>query len=115
MVAQSIDEIYKNIAQNIVDSAPDVWTEASIDVERDADDAIELGGGYRTDTNDFVSFKFRNFDRRIIRDFHELHAITTEGGSNPWNRAKFTLYSSGKFSIDFEWDQSLDDEVKANT
>ena len=114
-MAQTVDEIYNSIAQNILDNTPNGWTEAVIDVERDADDAIELGGGYKTDTDDFVSFKFRNFDRRIIKDFHELHAITTEGGSNPWNRAKFTLEPSGKFSIDFEWDQKLEDEIKANS
>lgn len=108
----TVDEIYKSIAYNIMDNVPDNWKEAFIDVERDADDAIELSGGSITMEEEFASFKFRNFDRRITKDFHNLHDITTQDDSNRWNRAKFTLYPTGKFNIDFEWDQALADEIE---
>jgi len=42
---------------------------------------------------------------------HQLHAITTEGGHNRWNRLEFTLFPDFKFDIKFIWDQELQDEV----
>lgn len=108
----TIDEIYDSIGQNMIDNLPSEWSEAFIDVERDADDAIELGGGYLSLDSEFTSFKFRNFDRRIVDDFHEVYAIMTEeGDQHKWNRAKFKLTPDGKFSIDFDWDQELADEI----
>jgi len=114
-MSSTVDEIYKSIALNMADNLLDDWNEAYIDAERDADDAIELGGGFSTNDTQFTSFKFRNFDRRIIRDFHDLHKITTEGDSNQWNRAKFTLFPDGNFTIDFKWDQELADEIETNS
>ena len=113
----TVDELYKSIALNIlqnIDSNHASWEKAFIEVERDADDAIELGGGY-TLGNNFSSFDFREFDRRIIKDFHMLHKITTDNNSNLWNKARYTLYPDGKFDIKFEWDQSLADEIEANS
>jgi len=108
----TVDEIYTSVAHNILDNVPEGWKEAFINVERDADDAIELSGGFSSNDTEITSFRFRNFDRRIIKDFHSLHKITTENNSNKWNRAKFTLFPTGKFNIDFEWDQALADEIE---
>ena len=113
MVIQ-VEEIYKSIAENVVNNVQDGWVEAFIDVKRAANDALALSGGYKTGSENFISFKFRNFDRRIIEDFHLLHSATTTE-SKGWNCAKFTLYPTGKISIDFEWDQDLADEVEANS
>ena len=108
----TIDEIYNSIGQNIVNNLPSEWLEAFIDVERGSDDALKLGGGYSSLDSNFTSFKFRNFDRRIVDDFHELYAIMTEENDHhKWNRAKFKLTPDGKFSIDFDWDQELFDEI----
>ena len=108
----TVDEIYNNIAQNMLDNLPSEWIEALIDVERGASDALKLSGGYSSLDSEFTSFKFRNFDRRIINDFHELYKIMTQGDSNQWNRAKFKLTPDNKFSIDFDWDQALADEIE---
>ncbi len=108
-----IDDIYKSIAQNIVNSVDENWEEAELLVEREANNAIGFKGGTRF--NDvFSSFKFRNFDRRqLVKDFHALYEITAEGEVNNWNKAKCILFPSGKFSIDFEWDQDMADELEA--
>ena len=111
----TIDEIYKSIADNVIANVPESWDKAHIIAERTSTSALSLKGGYEDESNEFTSFKFRNFDRRIIADFHLLYKITTEGGSNRWNRAKFTLCNDGTFSIDFEWDQELADEVENNS
>jgi len=51
-------------------------------------------------------------DDHVGNDFHELYNIMTEeGDQHKWNKAKFKLTPDGKFSIDFDWDQALADEV----
>ncbi len=108
----TIDEIYNSIGQNMVDNLPSEWSEAFINVERSTNDAIKLSGGYASLNSDFNSFKFRNFDRKITDEFHNIYKIMTEeSDQNKWNRAKFKLTPDGKFSIDFDWDQALADEV----
>lgn len=108
----TIDEIYLSIAQNMVNNLPENWLSAHIDAEIEAEDAIGIKGGYEIQNTEFQSFKLRNFDRRIFNDFESLHQITTEDSENKWNRAKFTLEPTGKFNIDFEWDQALADEIE---
>lgn len=114
-MTKSIDELYLSIADNILGNVPDDWKEATLSVERDAEDAIGVKGGFIDNSNEFHTFKFRNFDRRIFSDFHEIHSITTQNDKSNWNRAKYTLMPSGDFTIDFEWDQSIADEVEANS
>lgn len=63
----TIDEIYLQIAQAIVDEIKEEWVVATINA----------------------------------------------GGSD-WNRAKFTLYPTGKFNVEFEWDQELADEIASH-
>ncbi|WP_252180146.1 hypothetical protein [Endozoicomonas sp. 4G] len=110
----TIDDLYQSIADNITANVTEDWNTAHITAERTGDDALSLEGGYDKGEGVFTPFKFRNFDRRIIVDFHQLHKITTEGGSNRWNRARYTLHRDGKISIDFQWDQKLADEVEDN-
>ena len=111
----TIDDIYKSIADNIVTNVPESWIKAQIIAERASNNALSLEGGYEDENDAFTSFKFRNFDRRIFNDFHVLHQITTKGGNNRWNRATFSLSNDGKFTIDFQWDQALADEVESNS
>ncbi|WP_394146618.1 immunity protein YezG family protein [Vibrio atypicus] len=110
-----IDETYRSIAQNIIDSIDSSWDKAVLNIEVVAGDTIGFNGEYIID-GEHVSFKFRNFDRRkLSRDGKSLHKVTTKNDSNIWNKAKFTLYPTGKFNIEFEWDQALEDEVNANS
>ena len=109
----TIEEIYQNIAQNMFNNLPEKWKESYLEVERDDSDAIGFKGGYINEVSEFTSFKFREFTNRqdLSRDFHLLYEIATEGGNSKWNKAKFTLYPSGKFSLDFTWDQEMADEL----
>ncbi|OAN11073.1 hypothetical protein A3K86_19055 [Photobacterium jeanii] len=109
----SFDEIYLSIAGNMLENIQSKdWITSHIDVEYYGEDALEMGGGFTTKDNLFTSFKFRKFDRRIINDFHRLHQMTIENNFSKWNRAKFTLEPTGKFNMEFEWDQALFDEVE---
>ncbi|NRD74006.1 DUF600 family protein [Shewanella sp. VB17] len=107
---ENIDNLYLSIAQNIIQNSSDSWDIAEVNVEV-FDDALKLKGGHYKNEM-FTSFKFRNFDRKIIKDFENIHLITTENPDNNWNRAKFTLEPTGKFNIEFEWDQALADEIE---
>ena len=108
----NIDVLYQTIAQNIVNSIEGEWTEAVINFQFFGD-AGKYNGRYLTlesRTEQDFTVGYNNY-----KAFKQIHQIMTEDGSNKWNRAKFTLYPTGKFSIDFEWDQALADEVEANS
>jgi hypothetical protein len=109
-VSRVIDQIYLNIGQGIANVISDDWREAYIFVEM-FEDAANLKGEYFSDRDK----KYFEVDDEAFDDFEEIHAIMTQGDSNKWNRAKFTLYPTGKFNIDFEWDQLLADEVNSNS
>ncbi|MCC5453124.1 antitoxin YezG family protein [Rheinheimera sp. UJ51] len=109
----TVDEIYLEIAHNIIDAIETQWTVAIITCEL-AEDAGRFKGIYKEDIESAVDHDF-GVSYETYKAFKNLHEITTEGGENKWNRAKFTLYPTGKFSIDFEWDQGLANEIQANS
>ena len=106
----NIDEVYHAIAQNIVQAIEADWKHAEVCFERDED-----YGGFKCSYSDSEG-KLSDFDvsYSTYKNFKQLHLITSEDESNRWNKAKFTLYPTGKFNIDFEWDQDLADEIAAN-
>ena len=71
------------------------------------------------DEADAAVVKVTAGDREVADEafdlFEEIYDITQENPNNKWNRAKFTLMPSGDFTTDFEWDQSLTDEIEANS
>ena len=103
----SIDEIYQKIAHSIIDAIETQWSVAIITCEL-AEDAGAFKCIYKEDNDSAVDHDF-DVTYETFKAFEKLHEITTSG-ENDWNRARFTLYPTGKFSIDFEWDQSLADE-----
>ena len=109
----NISKIYEEISLNMINNiVGETWAKAFLDVEYYGSDALELGGGFDSADGVFTSFKFRNFDRKIVSNFHDLYKITAQSPKNDWNRAKFTLYPDGNFEIDFKWDQDLADEIE---
>ena len=108
----TIDDIYADIAKEISDSIDSEWVSALLLVEHYGDaaefDATFIDSDTGSESDIDISYN-------VFRLFQELKRITSENGSNKWNRAKFTLMPSGDFTIDFEWDQSLADEIEANS
>ena len=107
---RTIDEIYTSIGQSIANNIPSESWEAAWINAKVIEDSTGVDGEYTEPNSSEV--KYFEVDDSAFDDFEELHEITTEGGNNKWNRAKFTLSLTGKFSIDFEWDQSLADEIE---
>ncbi len=92
-----IDQIYKKIACNISDAIDAQWSIAVVifDYEEDAGEfecVYKNGSGVEHDFD--ISYE-------TYKSFESLYAITTEGKENQWDRARFTLYPTGKFNIEF--------------
>ena len=109
----NIDEIYLKIANNIIDAIGSEWAIATINCKL----APNYGGFkcvYKEDISSIVDHDF-DISFETFEAFEILHKITTEDGASKWNRATFTLYSTGKSSTNFEWDQELADEIGATS
>lgn len=102
----TVDEIYAKLAQSILGNiGTDTWDKAQLHLEvigTSVDFKGYLNAGERFNApGGFL----------LAKAVLELHAITTEGGRNRWNRAVFTLFPDGKFDMQFIWDQELQDEI----
>ncbi|MCU0337458.1 MAG: hypothetical protein MUF12_06310 [Sediminibacterium sp.] len=108
----TVDEIYTYLGQKLYDAIPDeieIWDKAVMYAER-------LDKYFSAGATLFINEKkinLEDFDARteMAQNVHELHAITTEGGHNRWNKLVFTLYPNFKFNLDFIWNQEWQDEV----
>lgn len=108
-----LDKVYRTIANNISDAIEAQWYSASIIFEVE-DDACSFFCVYIQDVDSVVRHYF-NVNYELCMAFKDLYEVTTEDEKTKWNRAKFTLKSTGEFNIDYEWDQCMADEAKANS
>lgn len=109
-MSENINSIYHSIASAIVSNIDDGWVEATLKAELYGD-ATKFKGFYFSDERK-VNKRFFKISHQLFDFFEELHLILTEGGVSKWNRATFTLEPTGKFNIDFEWDQEMADEIE---
>jgi len=108
----TVDEIYSSIGQSILSSIEDGnWTKARLDIEIVGDGVVGYSGEYEI-IGDIKDISVRKISRDIRNWVRELHKITTEGESNKWNRAVFSLTPDGKFDMNFIWDQALQDDIE---
>lgn len=106
----TVNEIYLVIGQSMYDSIDDVrWIEANLNIEIQ-EKYIGTNLYYTTINDEKKSIKLLK-EPNFSDSVHELHAITTEGGHNRWNKLEFTLYPDFKFNLEFIWDQEWQDEV----
>ncbi|KAA2242751.1 hypothetical protein F0L74_09495 [Chitinophaga agrisoli] len=108
----TVDEIYLNIGQGMAGAIEESsWTKARLLIKVVGTGVVGYTGDYQIrETGHDMSV--RKIPRDIRLWIRELHEITTEGGSNKWNRAVFTLLPDGKFDMEFIWDQELQDEIE---
>ncbi len=107
----TVDEIYKKIGQKLFEHFDsDNWNEAVLRIMR-VDSTVGFEGEYRDKANEVQDIEV-TFGYTESKYIHELYAITTEGGSNKWNRLVFRLWPEGRFDIAFAWDQELHDELE---
>jgi hypothetical protein len=107
----TVDKIYEAIGNNINTVIKEDWQKAILNIEV-LGGMTSNTGTYINDQNHEKQIDVEEFDFQLTFDLIELHEITTEGGNNKWNRAVFTLFSTGKFDMEFIWDQELQDKVE---
>ncbi len=97
----TVDEIYEMIGQNVYNAIPARrWDKAVLRIKV-GDNAVGMSGEYYPDGKE-GSLMVHDFDWDVDRALLELHAMMTPAdGSNPWNRAVFTLLPSGEFNMEF--------------
>ncbi|HDY7965677.1 TPA: hypothetical protein RQK66_000192 [Vibrio vulnificus] len=106
---KSLEDIYGDIASHVIKQIDEEWKSciinttfmldvAEFDIFYMNENGInnDLDGGYS-----------------LFKLFELLHEITTVNPDNNWNRAIFTLESTGDFNIDLVWDQALADEIES--
>ena len=106
----TVDEIYSGIAQKIVGAIDfQEWSRAEL-VAQLMGGATEFSGTVYSDGNKVGYFKIHH---ELFDLFEELQEIMSEGSKVQWNTAVFNLNADGEFSVNFDWDQELYEEIKS--
>ena len=101
-MANSVEDIYQQIAGYIVESIDDDWSVAWVCAEMEEDDNGLTYDRYRTaDSDGDLSFKAGH---EVYELFDALRRMLKRPSEKPWRFAKFTPEPSGKFHIDFEYE-----------
>lgn len=105
-------EIYQMIADRIlagINISDEAWKESVANIKRQ-EGMVSFTGYYIKEdgTEKSLESPFSFFDGLAI---HELHSIITSDGRSRWNTLKFRLFPTGKFELDFIWDQEYQDEI----
>ena len=106
----SQDIVYNRIANAVIDSVNNIdWIKAQLEIEIDQGFFSFYCLVTNSTKTDFpVKFiKDDNFSDNI----RWLHIFTTSMGNTKWNEATCNLDKTGKFSMDFRWNQETQDKV----
>ena len=104
----TVGDIYQDIGQRISDSIEEEWQKATLLIDR-LENYISVEGSYITEGIEKRLDEVHGYLFSI--NIHELHLITTAQAQNKWNKLKIVMLSSGKFEMDFIWDQEYQDEI----
>lgn len=103
-----LNSIYEKIGNNLVNCMNNNWDKIVLNIECNG----KMAGTTSKYLNDGKWID--NLDRRlgadVLIEIIKLYEITKSLSFIKWNRAVFTLESSGDFNMDFKWDQELQDK-----
>ncbi len=101
-----IDKIYSKLAEAIVQNInTDNWQKAQLHLE-----VIGTSVGFKGFLNENERFDAPG-GYLLAKAVLDLHQITTKGKNNQWNKGIFTLFSNGKFDMEFIFDENLEKEL----
>jgi len=103
-VEPSVESIYEQIGNYIVETIDDDWTEASIQMELGAGYGRGYGRYRKAGVDDVLLFRLR-YD--VYKLFKELRIRLRKPGTRPWVKATFKLKRDAKFEIDLEYEDNL--------
>ena len=110
---RSLDEIYSSISQMVLKGIDGSFSDAVLEVELHSL-AMKLSGGYvRGDGSEPSAFSFiREHKKILMNDLIELHVKTDLDDKSRWNTLNYSLHPNGEYRVDFNWDQSLADDIE---
>jgi|SRR5690606_14081792 len=106
----TINECYEILGKCVFNSIEEPWEKAVLNIQK-LDHSVSFNGEYHDTSGNEKDIEVQ-IDIAAIKATKELHKITTEGKEDKWNRAKFHVTSSGKFNMEFIWDDDLNEEIK---
>lgn len=105
----TVNEVYNSLGRFLLGLLPATeWLKAELNIEIQPK-MIGMSGSC------FTGSEKRSLRTKPDNDIKEkinwLHATTTHGGHNKWNKAKFTITPDKKFDMEFFWDKEWQDKV----
>jgi hypothetical protein len=98
-----IEPFYQRIADGINAALPDEWRLAWMDAIF-YDGSVSYYGSYLADNEDLCTDFETSKD--ATKAFREMRALWVQAGKTPWCRARFYLFSTGKFRLQLSYDDS---------
>ena len=105
----SVNEIYILLGSSIIDNSPKHWSKAILTLE--VQPKYSSYNGVFETPNRIQDVSVFDFPIEIGEAIISLHRITTNGGHNKRNKAKFTVTPDKQFEIEFIWDEEWQNEV----
>jgi hypothetical protein len=106
-------EIFNLLANGIIDAIPQgiIFQESTLNIMRQ-EGVVEFNSFLLDEKGQKVNLEI-NMGYKYAKAVLELYQITQNDHPlhKDWNRAKYTLYPDGKMSIEYIWDQELQDRV----
>ena len=104
------NDIYHIIGQNILNSiSKDTWANAVLNIEAYKGNYVKYNGSFSDDKDNKYQLNLKNLNLKEMKaSIYELMEIM--GESNKWNKAVFKLWPTGKFDMQFKWDEERDTE-----
>jgi hypothetical protein len=96
-----IEGFYQRIADSIVPALPEVWHRAWMDAIFYSEHVLFHGSYQESEAGHCQDYMTT---RSARRSFEELRESFKRAGRIPWCRARFEMYSTGKFAIQFSYD-----------
>jgi hypothetical protein len=106
----TVNEIYNHLGAFLFGLLPDndwVRAELSIDIQPGS---LGMSGYSVKENNVYVSLRPK-INQQLKNEIQWLHNLTSEGGKNKWNKAKFTVLPDKKFEMTFEWDEEQQNRI----
>jgi hypothetical protein len=104
------NEIYDVLTDAISAIIPDEWTIVRLNAQFLSNGLeMELDGSYLTPTGDLEVLS-TDFPDEATEAVHELYLHRKTAGEPPANRLQIDLTAQGQFTVEFSWDQEIQDE-----
>ena len=104
------NEIYDVLTDAISAIIPDEWTIVRLNAQFLSDGLeLELDGSYLTPTGELEVLS-TDFPEEATEAVQELYLQRKTAGEPPANRLQIDLTAQGQFTVEFSWDQEIQDE-----